>query len=557
MIDTFSTRSNPLNIAEQSRRSAVVWRLWFVGLLGFTALTALFMARGTPSFAAIGWMCFFAGTIALLYEPRYGVYQIVGFALAGDMVLSPWFPFVKNLSSAESLLYLGRATSFSPAEIFIALTFVSWLGRAAMQRKLRIFRGPLFWPTLLFTFFVMFGLSYGLTHHADSKIALWEVRVILYLPAMLLLTGNLIKTRQHLNTLIWIAMLALFFDAANGVWYVATVLNFNTHSVEAIAEHSFSIHLNTAFVLAANVWMFHGSRAKRIILPLMMPILLFSYFANQRRASFITLTIALMLIAFVLYFVRRRVFWTIMPIAALLGVVYIGAFWNSTGGLGMPARAIRSVIAPQQGGRDDASNVYRVIENTNTKYTIRSRPFTGVGFGNKFYIIAQMPDISFFEWWEYITHNSILWIWMQTGVGGFTAMLMLIGTAIIVGSRTVWRMPGGDLSAIALTVTLYVVMHFIYAYVDMSWEAQSMIYVGAMMGVVNCLEHLVDTPVPTPAKRWPWQPDPLPVAGLRPLQEGPYAAGQTPARRPRGSERPASSAPAYTNVLRAAAKSRR
>lgn len=514
MIDTFYLQPRASGIATQVRRAAWAWRAWFVCLLIFSALVGFLMARGATAAASIGWMMFFAGAAALLHEPRYGVYQIVGFSLAGDMILSPWFPFVKNLSSAESLLYIGRATSFSPAELFIALTFVSWLGRAAMQRKLKAFTGALFWPALAFTFFVTMGLIYGIIHQADKKIALWEVRAIYYLPAMIILTSNLIKTRQQLNVLIWVAMSALCFDAINGALYVATVLNFNTRSVEAIAEHSFSIHLNTAFVLAINVWMFRGSRAKRIILPLMMPIMLFSYFANQRRASFITLTIALVLIAFVLYYVHRKVFWFIIPVAAVLGIIYVAAFWNSSGGLGMPARAIRSVIAPQQGGRDDASNVYRIIENINTKFTIKSRPLTGVGFGNKFYIVAPMPDISFFEWWEYITHNSILWIWMQTGVGGFVAMLLLVGTAISVGTRALWRMPGGDLSAIAFTATLYVIMHFIYAYVDMSWEAQSMIYVGTMIGVINCLEHVVGTAQPLPSKRWPWQPDPRAEPGL-------------------------------------------
>jgi O-antigen ligase len=225
-----------------------------------------------------------------------------------------------------------------------------------------------------------------------------------------------------------------------------------------------------------------------------------------------------LVIAIVLYRENRKAFWLIVPIAGMIGAVYVGAFWNSTsGGIGGPARAIRSVIAPQPGGRDDASNVYRVIENVNTKFTIQQRPLTGVGFGNKFYIIVPMPDISFFVWWEYITHNSILWIWMQTGVGGFMSMLVLVGMAVIVGARTLWRMPGGDLSAFALTATLYIVMHFIYAYVDISWEAQSMIYVGVMMGLINGMERIVAQPIPSPARRWPWQPEAPAAPALRSL----------------------------------------
>jgi O-antigen ligase len=516
MITPFPLQGKSPTVGAQVRRSTIAWWLWFLSLLGLTTLIGLLFLRSTPTPAMIGWLFFLVGAIAILYQPRYGVYLIIGFSLMGDNLLDPWYPFVKNLSSAESLLYLGRATSFSPAEIFIALTFLAWLGRAAMQRKLKGYTGPLFWPALIFSGFITFGLIYGILKHGNINIALWEVRAIYYLPMMLILTTNLIETRAQINHLIWIAVVALFIDALAGAWFVIFVLNFDLRSLEAIAEHSYSVRLNTLFVLVLGVWIFHGSLLKRILLPLMMPPVLLSYFSNQRRASYITLVIALLLIAIVLYRENRKAFWLIIPIACVIGAVYVGAFWNSTsGGIGGPARAIRSIISPQPGGRDDASNVYRVIENVNSKFTIKQHPLTGVGFGNKFYIIAPMPDISFFIWWEYITHNSILWMWMQTGVGGFVSMLFLIGMAVIVGVRALWRMPGGDLSAFALMATLYIVMHFIYAYVDMSWDGPSMIYIGTMMGLINSLERIVAKPVPLPHQRWPWQQIPSPAPGLQ------------------------------------------
>jgi hypothetical protein len=61
------------------------------------------------------------------------------------------------------------------------------------------------------------------------------------------------------------------------------------------------------------------------------------------------------------------------------------------------------------------------------------------------------------------------------------------------------------MSAFALTAILYIVMHFIYAYVDMSWEAQSMIFVGIMMGLINSFERIAEQPILSPVKRWPWQ----------------------------------------------------
>jgi O-antigen ligase len=516
----FPVQGASRTVHAQARRATITWWLWLVGVVGATALIGVSLLRGTPTPATIAWLLFLGCAFAILHQPRYGVYLIAGLSLMGDSLLDPWYPFVKNLSSAESILYLGRATSFSPAELFIALTFLSWLGRAAMRRKIKGFTGPLFWPALVFSAFVTFGLIYGILKQGNINIALWEVRAIYYMPMMLILVSNLIQTRSQVNTLIWVIVIALLVDTLAGAWFVLFVINFDFQGMEAIAEHSYSVHLNTLFILTIGVWLFRGSRSKRTLLSLMTPIVLLSYFSNQRRASYITLVIALLFIAIVLFRENRKLFWIIVPAACLIATVYVAAFWNSTGGgISGPARAIRSVIAPQPGGRDDASNIYRVIENVNTKFTIKQRPLTGVGFGNKFYIIVPMPDISFFIWWEYITHNSILWIWMQTGVGGFLSMLFLVGMAVLVGVRTLWRMPGGDLSAFALMAVLYIVMHFIYAYVDISWEAQSMIYVGTMMGLINSLERIVAQPVPRPPRRWPWQPDAPPVPALRPIQE--------------------------------------
>ena len=66
---------------------------------------------------------------------------------------------------------------------------------------------------------------------------------------------------------------------------------------------------------------------------------------------------------------------------------------------------------------------------------------------------------------------------------------------------------------------LYLVMHFVYAYVDMSWDTQSMVYVGTAMGLLNALERIVEQPVPTPFKRWKWEPEPTPAPTIVPLPE--------------------------------------
>jgi O-antigen ligase len=196
--------------------------------------------------------------------------------------------------------------------------------------------------------------------------------------------------------------------------------------------------------------------------------------------------------AFVLYRENRSAFRIVVPVVILALTLYLIAFWNQPGSLGFAARAIKSQFAPQQASlRDQQSDQYRRIENYDIYQTIRQAPLTGVGFGKPFSMVVPLPDISFFVWYQYITHNSIGWIWMKTGIGGFVAMLFLIGLAIMNGMQVLFRIPDWTMRAVVLTAVLYILMYFTYAYVDMSWDSKSMVYMGAMMGIISCAEKIV------------------------------------------------------------------
>ncbi|MCP4427751.1 MAG: O-antigen ligase family protein [Chloroflexi bacterium] len=504
----------------QAFRGTLTQALWFVILMGITGVLGLFMYLGGAQPSTIAWLIYLIGMAAILYQPRYGIYLLLFLTLVSDGFLLYWYPFSKNFSSQESLLYLNDSLVFSPLEFYFVLTFISWLARGAIQRKWEIYLGVLTWPAIVFIGFITFGLVYGIGTGGSMPIGLWEARPIFYLPMALILASNLLTKRKHVDRMMWSAMIALFIEGIIGVYTFFVLLGGERGHLEAITEHSAAIHMNTLFVLALGVWLFKGSRAKRIILPLMVPPVLLTYLITERRSSFVALVVALLFMTILLFRENRAAFYLIVPPIAFIGMVYIAAFWNSSGALAMPAQAIKSVIAEDQASlKDQRSNLYRMIENTNSDFTIHEKPLTGVGFGQKFYMLIPMPDISFFEWWEYITHNSIIWIWMKTGIGGFFSLMFLIGMSVMTGVRVLWRMPRNDLSAAAMTAVLYIIMHFIYAYVDMSWDNQSMVYVGMMMGLLNGLERIVEKPVPVKSTRWPWQPEEPPAPEIVPLPE--------------------------------------
>jgi O-antigen ligase len=491
--------------------------LWYLGALGVAALLCVTLVLLGPSPAAIAWIILITVLAIALYNPRYGLYALCGFSMMQDGVLAPWYPFMRNFSSAESLLFVHDAAIINPAEVLMGMIVVSWLGRVIITRKYEFFAGALFLPAAAFLGFATLGFFYGMSQGGDLTIALWTYRPMLYLPLSIVLIGNLIRTRTHVRQLLWCVMIALAISGFQGFLFVANELQWRILSVLEIADHSYSIHLNSAYVLLVALVYFRGSPRMRWFLIVTIPFMLVGYIANQRRAGYVAIAVAFLVLGILSQWFNRRLFWSIVPPLLVLFIIYVGIFWNSTSPVAAVAQQVRTIVAPVEGSEEESSNLYRELENVNILYTIQQSPLTGVGMGRKFLIIAPMPDISFFIWWEYFTHNSILWMWMQAGVGGFLSMLMLIGTAISLGIRNIFRAPQGDMRAIAYLTVGYVLMHFTFAYVDMSWGGESLVYLGMMLGLINAFERIIAEPVPLPEQRWPWQTKPEPVPGLQQL----------------------------------------
>ena len=56
-----------------------------------------------------------AGVALTVARPVWGVYVTVFFAVVGDAQTSYWYPFTKNLSSRESILFVSDQLSLRPS----------------------------------------------------------------------------------------------------------------------------------------------------------------------------------------------------------------------------------------------------------------------------------------------------------------------------------------------------------------------------------------------------------------------------------------------------------
>lgn len=67
-------------------------------------------------------------------------------------------------------------------------------------------------------------------------------------------------------------------------------------------------------------------------------------------------------------------------------------------------------------------------------------------------------------------------------------MLYMISLGIMKGARVAWKLPSSEIKVFGIVCATYLFMHFIYAYVDISWTNQSMLYVGTVLGLISLLE---------------------------------------------------------------------
>ena len=102
------------------------------------------------------------GVLVCVTRPVWGVYFTVAIALLGDAGIFPSYPFTKNLSSRESILYLGDGLSLSPLDLLLASLAFGWVINMLATRTWTLYRGRLFMPIAVFTGFLLLGLAWGL-----------------------------------------------------------------------------------------------------------------------------------------------------------------------------------------------------------------------------------------------------------------------------------------------------------------------------------------------------------------------------------------------------------
>jgi hypothetical protein len=186
---------------------------------------------------------------------------------------------------------------------------------------------------------------------------------------------------------------------------------------------------------------------------------------------------------------RRRFLGRLAIVIALCAAVYLPLYWDNTGALAQPARAIRSAVSPDP--RDELSNFYRVQENANLKLNIEQGGVLGKGFGVPIDYALPIADISAVNpLIAYIPHNGVLYVFMRMGVLGGIALWALLAVGIITACRLA-RAADRELAAIGALVVCALLAYAIQGYNDQGFFFYRIAFaVGCLLGMCEVASRL-------------------------------------------------------------------
>lgn len=468
--------------ASRARRRPVVVGSLALALAGAYAV-AIVASDGAPALL-VPLVAALVG-LAVLVRPATGVYLLFGEALlfeqyqiAGLSSITAMTHIYENISS-----YTSIPLRISVSDLLILLTFAGLAVRRATGSCEPLRGGPFGRPVAGLAAAFALGTVIGVVRGGqwDPIWALAELRGPVYLCVLYFLAVNLIRDRRQLTVLIWA------FVGLVGVKAVQAILNHdvtaNLYALEAVTAHEDVVFFDLAIALLL-VLLVLGIRTKLTyaLLALQPPILI-AELLTQRRVGFVALGTVLVVITVLSVVTHPRRGLLLAVVAALAVGAYLTVFWDESGPIAEPVRALRGVLDPSSvSTRDFFSDHWREIENRNIAYTVRQLPLTGVGVGQQYLFAEEPPRLAGDDYWRYWTHNALMWLWLKAGPLGALALWFFVARVLVVGSAMYARLRDPEARWVAALPVMLLAILVIFSSVDMGLTAnRTMIAMGIVL----------------------------------------------------------------------------
>jgi O-antigen ligase len=446
--------------------------------------------------------------VLLWKRPELGPAVVVGAALTIEQFPTDVGPGWATTTAGVPLFHGLDALHLAPADFLLTVLLLIAFRRGAVRSRAPVPRTATSFAFLALLSAVLLAIGLGLAHHGASRVAFMEARPYVYLAATYLLASVLVTTWSAVRAVLWAFVLGSGFKAAQGLYLFLSVRHLDPRP-EAVLGHEEALFFGLFIFLTLALWLFQISGRLRLVATCLLPIVVAGDLANTRRSAWLILGGGLITLAVVGYTVlpaRRRFIGRLVIVSALGLAIYLPAFWNKSGGLAQPARAVHSIVAPN--ARDAASDLYRIQEDANLKVNIRNAGPLGKGFGVPIDYVLPIEDISDLDpFIAYIPHDGVLYVLMRMGVLGGIAFWALLATGII-GACRLARSVDRDLAVVGALTACALVAYTMMGAVDQGFFFYRIAFViGSLLGLAEAARRLDRTPRPVVVEP---APEPLP-----------------------------------------------
>lgn len=389
-----------------------------------------------------------------------------------------------------------KAIPLNLLEGLLLLTGSCALVRSAYTKTADFRPGVLIWPISVYMAFVLFAWVNGMATGGDFKISLQEIRSQLYFGLAYLLALNMIRERRQLRAALWVLVLCIGFKGVLYTFRRYVTLHGLPLPDQGVGGHEEAFFFD-AFIALLLAFFVCGTFPKlRYTMLALLPCVVLGSLACNRRAAtaaFVVIIPVLVLAAYQALPKQRRLIGLLSAAGVFAFAGYFMLFRNSNSILAQPARAIQSQFTPDP--RDASSNAYRDAENADLMATIRSAPL-GYGYGKRMLHAVPIADISAeYEWWDIMTHNQVLWVWMRVGTLGFLSFWMMVSAILICGARTVRSDADMETKSLAIGGMLIIGSLMIFGLLDLQFSNfRDMLFAGLWSGILAALPGLKTPP---------------------------------------------------------------
>ncbi len=252
------------------------------------------------------------------------------------------------------------------------------------------------------------------------------------------------------------------------------------------------------FFLLLGLWHYRAEPGLRRLLLAATPLMFVALVFTQRRVAYIGLALCAVWFAVEVSAPARRTLVRLGLPFGLVVVAYIAAFAGSSSPLAQPIARFLTLF-----DADNTSNLYRVLELENLRYTVQTHPW-GIGFGHPYEIIRSLPKLEF-PLQDYIPHNEVMWIWVKTGTLGFILVMFFFARLVAEGAWSYRHITDPLLRLVAAVIPLAIVNQLVASSFELQLTyARNMIYLGTLVGLLGPIRSWA-LPAEGRPGRWHWR----------------------------------------------------